>query len=103
MNGPTQVFLKENLKFLRQRRKLTQEGLSSDLGMSREKLKAIETGKTVNPGLSDVVHISRYFRVPTDILLTVEVSKLGELKIRAFEAAQQQMIGIVKNDSNDQV
>ena len=88
MNTPAQVFLKENLKFLRQRRKLTQERLSSDLGMSREKLKAIETGKTINPGLVDVVLISRYFMVPTDVLLTVDVSKLGELKIRILEAAR---------------
>ena len=65
-----------------------QERLSSDLGMSREKLKAIETGKTINPGLADVVLISRYFMVPTDVLLTVDVSKLGELKIRILEAAR---------------
>jgi transcriptional regulator with XRE-family HTH domain len=87
MKGRTQVFLKENLKFLRQRRKLTQEGLSAVLGMSRVKLKAIETGQTLNPGLDDVVIISRFFKMPTDLLLTTELSKVGELKIRSIEAS----------------
>ena len=81
-----EIFLKENFKFLRMRKKLTQEGVAHDLGMSRDKLKAIETGKTVNPSIDDVVKISRYFKIATDTLLTVNLSKLGELKMRELES-----------------
>lgn len=81
-----QIFLKENLRFLRQRRKLTQEGLSESLGMSRVKLKAIETGQTANPVLEDVITISRFFKIAADSLLTVNLSKLGELKLRELES-----------------
>jgi len=81
-----EIFLKENFKYLRMRKKLTQEGVARDLGMSRDKLKAIETGKTVNPSIYDVVKISRYFKIATDTLLTINLSKLGELKMRELES-----------------
>lgn len=81
-----EIFLKENLKFLRQRKKLTQEALAELLDMSRVKLKAIETGTTVNPSISDVILIARYFKLATDTLLTVNLAKLGELKLRELES-----------------
>jgi transcriptional regulator with XRE-family HTH domain len=81
-----EVFLKENLKFLRQRRKMTQESLAVELKMSRVKLKAIELGTTVNPVVQDLLQISRYFKIATDTLLTVDLAKLGVLKLRDLES-----------------
>ncbi|TKT84722.1 XRE family transcriptional regulator [Dyadobacter frigoris] len=81
-----EIFLKENLKFLRQRKKLTQESLAEALDMSRVKLKAIETGTTANPAVQDIVLISRYFKIATDTFLLVNLAKLGELKLRELEA-----------------
>ncbi|SEJ26150.1 Transcriptional regulator, contains XRE-family HTH domain [Dyadobacter koreensis] len=80
-----EIFLSQNLKFLRKRKKKTQEQLAEHLGMSRDKLKAIETGKTINPTLDDLIRFSRYFKMAADTLLTVSLSKLGELKIRELE------------------
>lgn len=81
-----EIFLSDNLKFLRKRKKLTQEELAQDMGMSRDKLKAIENGKTVNPTLDDVIRFSRLFKMAADTLLTVNLSKLGELKLQELES-----------------
>ncbi|WP_221391975.1 helix-turn-helix domain-containing protein [Dyadobacter sp. NIV53] len=81
-----EIFLKENLRFLRERRKMTQQALAEDLGFSRVKLNAIESGKTANPVLEDVVGIAKYFKLAADTLLTVKLSKLGELKLRELES-----------------
>jgi transcriptional regulator with XRE-family HTH domain len=81
-----EIFLKENLKFLRNRKKLTQEALAEELGMRRAKYKGIESGATSNPVIQDVVQISRYFKIAADTMLTVNLSKLGELKLRELES-----------------
>jgi transcriptional regulator with XRE-family HTH domain len=81
-----EIFLKENLRFLRNRRKMTQEALAEALAMSRVKLKAIESGTTANPAIQDVIAISRYFKIAADTFLTVNLSVLGELKLRELES-----------------
>lgn len=80
------IFLAENLKFLRERQKLTQDAIAASLGMTRVKWNALESGKTINPAILDIVGISRYFKIATDILLTTELSKLGETRLRELEA-----------------
>lgn len=80
-----EIFLKENLRFLRKRKNLIQEDLAEDLGMTRVKLHAIESGKTANPVIGDVIKIAKYFKLATDTLLTVNLSRLGELKLRELE------------------
>jgi transcriptional regulator with XRE-family HTH domain len=81
-----EIFLKENLKFLRNRKNLTQEDLAEVLGMTRVKLHAIESGKTANPAIGDVVKVARYFKLAADTLLTINLSRLGELKLRELES-----------------
>ena len=81
-----EIFLKVNLRFLRNRKNLTQEDLAEDLGMTRVKLHAIESGKTANPVIGDVIKIAKYFKLATDTLLTVNLSHLGELKLRELES-----------------
>lgn len=81
-----QACFRENIRFLRLRRKLTQHELSQSLGISREKLKAIETGQTMNVSLIDAQTFSRYFNVPIDVLITTQLVKAGEIKVRVIEA-----------------
>lgn len=81
-----EIFLKENLRFLRKRKNLIQEDLAQNLGMTRVKLHAIESGKTVNPVIGDVIKIAKYFKLATDTLLTVNLMRLGELKLRELES-----------------
>ena len=78
----TNIFFHSNIRFLRERKKVTQEKIAEDLDFTRIKLQALESGKTKNPVLEDIVKFSEYFRVSTDALLKVNLAKLGELKLR---------------------
>lgn len=80
------IFWAENVRFLRNRKKMSQEALAEILEISRSKLNAHENGNTINPPVEDLVKVSTYFKISIDSLLKVNLSKLGELKLRALEA-----------------
>ncbi|WP_257668985.1 XRE family transcriptional regulator [Parapedobacter tibetensis] len=80
------IFFAGNIKFLRTRRKLTQEAFASKLSMTRSKLNCIEMGQTRSPAIEDLLKFSDYFKVSIDSLIKVDLSKLGELKLRELEA-----------------
>lgn len=80
------IFWAENVRFLRNRKKMSQEALAETLGISRSKLNAHENGKTLNPPVEDLVKVSEYFKISIDTLLKVNLSKLGALKLRDLEA-----------------
>ncbi|WP_344825297.1 XRE family transcriptional regulator [Rurimicrobium arvi] len=80
------IFWAENVKFLRQRKKMSQEAMAETLGISRSKLNAHENGHTVNPPVEDLIRISEFFKISIDSLLKIEMAKLGELKLRELEA-----------------
>lgn len=79
-------FFAGNLKFLRERRKMTQQELASRLAVTRSKINALESGQTKSPVLDDFVRVSELFGISIDSLIRVELSKLGELKLRELEA-----------------
>jgi transcriptional regulator with XRE-family HTH domain len=79
-------FFGKNVRFLRERKKLTQEDLSQKLGITRVKLSAIEAGRTENPASGDLMQFSDFFQMSIDTLFRVDLSKLSELKIRELEA-----------------
>lgn len=79
-------FWAENVKFLRQRKKLSQEAMAESLQISRSKLNAHENGHTINPPVEDLFRISAFFRISIDSLLKVKLAQLGELKLRELEA-----------------
>lgn len=81
-----ELLLKENLRFLRKRKGITQESLASSLGMSRDKYKAIETGHTVNPPIEDLVRLSRFFRLNMESLLLTDLTQLSEANFQDLEA-----------------
>jgi len=75
-----------NLKFLRNRKKMSQEAMAEKLDIARSKLAMHESGAVKNPPLDDLVKISNYFKISIDTLLKIDLSKLGELKMRELEA-----------------
>ncbi|SDL42611.1 XRE family transcriptional regulator [Siphonobacter aquaeclarae] len=85
MKGAT-LFFHSNLRFLRERKKMTQEDLSAVLELSRNKLQALESGKTKNPAAEDLLGFSDYFGVSVDTLLRVDLMRLGELQLRELMA-----------------
>ncbi|WP_214226651.1 helix-turn-helix domain-containing protein [Pedobacter sp. B4-66] len=80
------VFFPSNIRFLRERKKLTQEHMANILGISRSKLNALESGQTKAPQPEDFLNFSEYFKISVDTLLKVDLSRMGELKLRQLEA-----------------
>ncbi len=80
------IFFASNIKFLRLRKKLSQEIMAEKLGVTRAKLAAIEAGNTKSPPPEDYLHFSDFFAVSIDTLLKIDLSKLGELKLRELES-----------------
>lgn len=80
------IFFASNIKFLRERRRMSQETLASTLGLTRAKLAAIEAGNIKSPSPKDYLNFSDFFQISVDTLLKIDLSKLGELKIRDLEA-----------------
>ena len=81
-----QSYWASNLKFLRNRKKLSQDDLANTLSITRSKYNAHESGATKNPPLEDLLQFSNYFRLSIDSMLKIDLSKLSELKIRELEA-----------------
>lgn len=75
-----------NLKFLRTRKKMSQESMAQNLDIARSKLAMHESGAVKNPPLEDLIKISEHFKISIDTLLKIDLSKLGELKLRELEA-----------------
>lgn len=80
------IFFGANLKFLRERKKLSQEALAQMLNISRAKLASLESGHTRTPQPEDYINVSNYFRISIDNLIKIDLRKLGELKVRELEA-----------------
>ena len=81
-----QLFWSGNIRHLRLRKKMSQETLAEKLGISRVKLNAHESGRTVNPTVDDLVNASEFFKMSIDCLLKIDLSKLTEQKILELEA-----------------
>ncbi|UMY64956.1 MULTISPECIES: LexA family transcriptional regulator [unclassified Flavobacterium] len=79
-------FWGSNIRFLRNRMKMSQEDFAAKLSISRSKLAAHESGKTANPPVEDLYRFSGFFRMSIDTLLRVDLSRIGELKLRELEA-----------------
>ncbi|MCP9234540.1 helix-turn-helix domain-containing protein [Lewinella sp. JB7] len=69
-------FLSSNIRFLRKRRKLSQQQLADDLGIKRSNIAAYET-KNVEPRLSLINDMARYFSVPLEDMVVTDIASLG--------------------------
>ncbi|CAG5006805.1 hypothetical protein DYBT9275_03900 [Dyadobacter sp. CECT 9275] len=85
MTSP-KLFFNSNIRFLRERRRLTQDDLAQKLDISRVKLAALESGRTENPTATDLIRFSDFLQLSIDSLFRVDLSKLSELKLRELEA-----------------
>lgn len=89
---PQKIFFASNVKFLRERRQMSQEAVAAKLGVTRAKLAAIEAGNTKSPQPEDYLNFSEFFRISIDTLMKIDLSTLGELKIRELEAGNDVFI-----------
>lgn len=70
-------YLSGNIRYLRKHRKLSQQHLADDLGVKRSNIAAYET-KNVEPRLSLIDAIARYFGVPLQDLVTRDLSTAAD-------------------------
>lgn len=80
------IFFGSNAKFLRERKKISQEVLAGKLGITRAKLAALEGGQTKAPQPEDYINFSEYFKTSIDALLKTDLSRFSEFKLRELEA-----------------
>lgn len=77
-------FLASNLKFLRKRKRLSQEQLSSALELTRSTLSAYEN-ETAEPNVQTLLRIANFFKISLDRLIRQNLETLGEKQLSELE------------------
>lgn len=85
MGAPKKIF-HSNIRFLRTRKRFSQEELAQLIGIKRITLQALESGRTKNPAAADLLKFSEQFSISLDALMKTDLSRLGELRLRELEA-----------------
>ena len=81
------MYFDSNIKFLRSRKKLTQDQLALALDIKRSTLNNYENGIS-GPSIQSLVLLSDYFHVAIDTLLRVELTKLRDSQLYELEHGQ---------------
>ncbi len=81
------MYFDSNIKFLRNRKKLTQDQLALALEIKRSTLNNYENGIS-GPSIQALVLLSDYFHVAIDTLLRVDLAKLRESQLYELEHGQ---------------
>jgi transcriptional regulator with XRE-family HTH domain len=89
---PLTSYLTSNLKFLREKKGVTQQALSEQLDMSRSKLNSYENGVNNNPPAEDLMRFSDLYKISIDTLLRVDLLKLSETKFKELQAGNDSFI-----------
>lgn len=84
---PSPIFLAGNIKFLRNRLKQSQQQLADNVGITRSQLASYEAGNT-SPSLEPLMALAAHFKLTIDTMLTVDLSKIGELQLRQLESGE---------------
>lgn len=66
----------ENLKLLRKRRKLSQEELANELGLTRSSYSGYENG-VAEPNLDNLIKFSSFFNISLDKLIKLDLHKIS--------------------------
>jgi transcriptional regulator with XRE-family HTH domain len=78
------IHIAENLKFLRKRRRYSQQDLSDSIGIKRSTYGAYELGQ-VEPGLEMLLTLSEFFRIPLDALVRTNLTALPGHIVKEME------------------
>ncbi len=78
------MYFDSNIKLLRKRKNLTQDGVAALLKMKRSTLSGYEN-RVAQPGLDILLLFSGYYNIAIDTLLKVDLSKLSETQLRQLE------------------
>jgi len=78
------MFFQSNIKFLRQRRKVTQDVMAQALNMKRSTLSGYEN-EVAQPNLEALAAFSGYFHISIDTLIKIDLTKLPESQLGELE------------------
>lgn len=81
------MYFDSNIRFLRNRKKLTQDQLSAAIEIKRSTLNNYENGIS-GPSIQSLILLSDYFHIAIDTLLRVDLSKLRESQLYELEHGQ---------------
>lgn len=104
------IFFSNNIKYLRDRQRISQENCAQNLSMGRSKLSALENGQIKGLQPEDLLRFSDYFKVSIDTLLRVNLQQLGELNLRQLIAGNDvyikggnlRVLAITVNQDNEE-
>ncbi len=65
----------ENLKFLRKNKKVSQEELANELGLTRSSYSGYEND-VAEPNVQNLLKFSQYYGIPVDVIIKKDLSKL---------------------------
>ncbi len=83
-------YLGKNLKFLRERRNLTQVEVATSLKITRAKINAFENEVNNNPTVEDLHKFTGHYKISADSLLWVNLKKLAEPQLANLEAGNDE-------------
>lgn len=78
------MYLSTNIKFLRKRRRLTQNDLAEALNINRSSINNYENGTTIPP-VSTLIDLSDLFHLSVDTLLRINLSNFRESQMYVIE------------------
>jgi transcriptional regulator with XRE-family HTH domain len=78
------MYFKTNIKFLRKRRKRTQDDVAFALNMKRSTLSGYENG-FAQPGIEALAKFSDYYGIAIDTLIKVDLTTLSESQLTQLE------------------
>ncbi len=84
MESKTKKHLSQNIKFLRKRKKVSQEIFSDAVGVKRTSVSGYEAG-TNEPPLKILIAISEYFLIGIDQLIRDDLTNYPELRLQQLE------------------
>ncbi len=74
----------KNLKFLRKKKKLSQEQLAKTLGLTRSTYSGYENG-VAEPNVQNLLKFSKFFDLPVDLIIKKNLTRLSGVKWRELE------------------
>lgn len=101
----------ENLKLLRKRKKLSQEEIANELGLTRSSYSGYENG-VAEPNLSTLLKFSEFYNISLDKLIKTDFGKIAETEWNKIERGidvdvegkNVRIIAMtVDNDNNDNI
>lgn len=91
--------ISKNIKHLRSLKKLSQEGLADELGVTRSRIGSYEENRSA-PTIEMLIKLSDYFKIPVDILIKNDLTKSKESSF--IEIGNQRVLFPITVDSDNE-